>query len=448
MIQSRARRKLASQEGFALVEVMISAAVLVILVLGTLAAVDAVTGTAGANKARTIAATLAERDQEDLRGLRTVELDKLDALIPAPRTVTVGKVVYTVTSDAQWVTDVGGSDISCALASGAGSYLRITSTVTSPMTGKKVKPVVISSIVAPQPGSGQLAARVTDAKGLPVQNLPVQAIGPTSSTKSTNAAGCAVFGSVDSGAYQIKLDSAGWVDPEGNQAVIQDTTVEGGSLTLVELVYDQAATLNVNLQTKVLAAVPQADDSYGIMAVQTGMQTGSRLFPENGVPPTVPATPSASYQLTHLFPFPEAYKIYSGRCAEADPFAYVPTYFDTNPMAAPVLVKGTTTTINILEPNINLTMKRSSAVRPTANVYATSQDADCPGEIFMGVTNALGQVPKPGLPFGNYDVCAEYLNGSGVWFHGNTTVANNAAAGATAKDLVIANSPGSGNGRC
>ena len=43
---------------------------LVIVVLGVLAAIDAVTGTAGANKARTVAAALAEKDQEQLRSLR------------------------------------------------------------------------------------------------------------------------------------------------------------------------------------------------------------------------------------------------------------------------------------------------------------------------------------------------------------------------------------------
>ena len=109
----------------------------------------------------------------------------------------------------------------------------------------------MTSIVAPQPGSGQLAARVTNAQGLPVTSLPVEAVGPTAGTKTTNTAGCAVFGAVDSGAYQIRLNATGWVDQEGNQLVVKDTTVEGGSLTLVDLVYDRAATLTVNIHTKV-----------------------------------------------------------------------------------------------------------------------------------------------------------------------------------------------------
>jgi hypothetical protein len=449
MIGTRARRKLASQEGFALMEVMISAAVLVVLVLGVLAAVDAVTGTAGANKARTIAATLAEKDQEELRGLRTVELGKLDALIPAPRTVKVGNVDYTVTSNAEWVTDATGADISCALKSGEGSYLRITSTVTSPATGKAVKPVVMSSIVAPQPGSGQLAARVTNALGLPLINLPVQAIGPSGKTVSTNDAGCAVFGAVDSGAYQVKLSTTGYVDTEGNNVVLKDTTVEGGSLTLVDLVYDKAATLTVNVDTKVGAAVAQADKSYGVRAVHTGIQTGSRQFPENATPP-VPVTPTGSYTLTNLFPFPDAYKVYSGRCDAADPFGFDPTYFDVYPAAAPQLDPGEAATISVREPNANLTFYRSGAPRSSATVYAYPTGADCAQTITLGTTGALGTVPAsgssaPGLPFGDYDICAEYRNGSGTWFHVNGTVVNHDPAGAAAQTLTI---PTTGNGTC
>src|SRR5262245_28836900 len=156
------RPRARSQEGFALMEVVVSAAVLLLVVLGVMAGLDAVAGTAGANKARTVAASLAEKDQEELRSLMTVDLNRIRSVIPGPRTVNVDGVPYKIESDAQLVSDVGGEDISCALDDGEGSYVRITSTVSSPMTGAKVKPVVISSIVAPEPGSGALVAMVRD----------------------------------------------------------------------------------------------------------------------------------------------------------------------------------------------------------------------------------------------------------------------------------------------
>ena len=110
-------------------------------------------GTAGANKARTVAATLAEKDQEELRVADDRATSTGSARDPRrPRRSTVDGVPYTIESEAEWVTDTGGEDISCALDDGEGSYIRITSTVTSPMTGAKVKPVVIIEHRGPQPG--------------------------------------------------------------------------------------------------------------------------------------------------------------------------------------------------------------------------------------------------------------------------------------------------------
>ena len=159
--------------------------------------------------------------------------------------------------------------------------MRITSTVTSPMTGTKVKPVVISSIVAPEPGSGMLVAMVENAEGQPVQNMPVQAIGPESKTKATNDAGCAVFGAIDGRApTRSRSTQTGWVDPEGEQEVIKTATVAAGTLTTVDFVYDLAATLTVNVQSVYGApAAAQTDNSYGVIAAHTGILTGSRLFP-------------------------------------------------------------------------------------------------------------------------------------------------------------------------
>ena len=60
-MNARARRRPpASEEGFALIEVVVSAAVLVIVVLGVLAAIDAVSSTASTNQSKTVASTLAQ----------------------------------------------------------------------------------------------------------------------------------------------------------------------------------------------------------------------------------------------------------------------------------------------------------------------------------------------------------------------------------------------------
>src|SRR3954454_4407537 len=345
---TRAGRKAASEEGFGLIEVVISAAVMVIVTLGILAALDSVSHTAGANQAKTVSATLAEKDLERMRGLRTSDLNQLAKLEPASRTVQVGDVVYTIVSKAQIVDDSSGNDISCAIPSGKGEYLRITSTVTSPITGGAVKPVVMSSIVAPQPGQGTLTALVKNAAGQPVTTLPVQAIGPTPKTINTNEAGCAVFGDMEAGSYTLRLNTAGYVDPDGNQLVEKNATVSAGNLTTVEFVYDKAASFRVKAVT-VVGGVQRDDQAPGMYVAHTGLTS---LY-EN-----ITAT-ATTYRFTGLFPFTTPYKVYGGSCTGNDPVKVFPTFYETRwPGAVVQLTPGQDAGLfTALEPMFDVTVK-------------------------------------------------------------------------------------------
>jgi type II secretory pathway pseudopilin PulG len=459
MLNTRARRRLGAEEGFALMEVVVSAAVLVLVVLGVMAALDAVAGTAGANKARTVAASLAEKDQEELRSLRNAELDNLESLIPAPRTIDVDGVPYTITSDAEWVTDATGEDISCELPSGEGSFIRITSRVTSPMTGARVRPVVMSSIVSPQPGSGTLSAMVKDADGRPVVNMPVQAIQENGSTttKQTNDAGCAVFGSLAAGSYDVKLDQTGWVDPEGNQAPVQTVTVNAGILSTVEFLYDLKAVINpatvvTSIRSPIATNPPtiQNDQANGVTVAHTGLQTGFRIF--NG--------PATTFDLDRLFPFRDPYKAYAGTCTGADPALYVPTYFDSIALFNERLERGRTYgPLQILEPATNLRVQRGGSNRSNAYIVATPTDESCEGvRITLGPTSSSGTVTQPGLPFGDYSLCAQWTSSGSTWHSPAVAITNRDPAGAprttttppvtvTPTTLAVSNSS-TANGPC
>ena len=414
-------------------EVVVSAAVLILVVLGIFAGLDAVAGTAGANKARTVAATLAEKDQEELRSLMTVDLNRIRSVIPGPRDVEVDGVPYTIESDAQLVTDTSGEDISCSLDTGEGSFIRITSKVTSPMTGAKVKPVVISSIVAPEPGSGALVAKVVDARDNAVKNMPVQAIGPETITKTTNDAGCAVFGAVTAGAYQVKVNQNGWVDPEGDQEVIKTATVSAGTLTTVDFVYDIAASLTVNVQSLYGGppAVLNTDNSYGVIAAHTGILTGFRQW--------TAATATTPISLTRLFPFEDPYKIFSGRCMDQDPTGFQENYFDVYTAAAPTLTPGQIATITVLEPpvNLNATFSQSSVA---SRVVAIPRGGTCgdPAVYEMGAVTG-GQATRRGLPFGTYDICVQFTRSSGtIWRRTIPNIVNNTVNGGNATRHAVA----------
>jgi Tfp pilus assembly protein PilV len=423
---ARVRLTAASEEGFGLVEVVVSAVVLVIAVLGVLAALDSVSHTAGANQSKTVAATLAEKDLERLRGLRTEDLSRLAEIEDEESHVTVGNIEYTIESKAQLVADSTGEDVSCSVSSGKGNYLRITSTVSSPMTGDGHAPVVMTSIVAPQPGRGTLTGWVKNARGQNVKNLPVQAIGPSPDTKQTNDVGCAIFDDSEAGSYTLRLNQAGWVDKDGNQTVEKLGTVSAGNVTTVEFMYDLAGSFPVN----VVNSANVADPYQGLMAAHTGLTTG---FRSKTVSP-----------FTGMFPFVEPYQVYAGTCTGNNPDTYIDGYFDTHPAAVAQVDPGLGGPVRtVLEPSINVTAKytRSSGTVEypnsstfKANLYATPKTTGCdPNKFPFANTsqNGTGTFLQNGLPFGSYDICVQLLRSGTTYRQTFTNVQNTDPAGKT-----------------
>src|SRR4051794_28668221 len=93
-----------SQAGFALMEAVIAAAVLMIVILGVLKGLDTANRSSGREKARAIASALTEQDQERLRSFRALDLSNYEET----RTVVVNNVSYTIDSKAEWVRDSTG----------------------------------------------------------------------------------------------------------------------------------------------------------------------------------------------------------------------------------------------------------------------------------------------------------------------------------------------------
>jgi hypothetical protein len=441
------RRNTAAEEGVALMEVVMSAAVLMLVVLGVLAAMDAVSGTAGANQARTVSAALAEQDQERMRGLATEDLEEIERNPPAPRQVLVGTVTYTVTSQTQWVTDAAGEEASCALESGEGSYLKITSTVTSPATGAAVPPVVLHSIVAPRPGSGTLAAKVENAAGEPVTGLTVSAAGPeVPGPEETNDVGCAVFTGLDAGTYNVTINQSPWVGEDGQTLTVKTATVTAGNVSTVEFVYDRGSSFNVEVYTQKGATQP-ADNSYGVIAANSGVTAGFRQIETT--------TPRSTFAFASMFPFTSGYTVYSGTCTGNDPSKVIPSYFEDNPSLVMRLNPGVPGgTVRVLEPWLDVDVTRNGNDVSGARVYLYPLPRTTPRECgerlelttSTSTTNSTGNLPPSrviGHPFGQYEICAQ-ASVSGNNRHTILAVSNNTPAGKTVPIAL----PGTSNGSC
>ena len=129
------------QSGFTLIEVMVSAVVVVLVSLGVLKSLDAANARSGDQKFKSVASNLAQQDQERLRAYRSQDLSNVEETrcvwqTPAGPTVhdpecndtdKPNALKYRIISRTDWVSDQSGTR-SCGTGARA-DYLRISSTV-------------------------------------------------------------------------------------------------------------------------------------------------------------------------------------------------------------------------------------------------------------------------------------------------------------------------------
>jgi type II secretory pathway pseudopilin PulG len=427
-IRRSLRSRLRSERGFALIEVVVSAALLIVVAGGVLAGIDGPSAISGKNEARTQAAALAQQDQERLRAMTFTSLLGYQQTTP----VTVQGVTYSRYSKASWVRDNNDTN-SCTIPGDdtSGDYLKIVSRVTPP-GGQP--PVELDSLMAAPPGGtstkGTLAVQIKDQLDNPVVGQSVTIAGPETDTTTTNSVGCAVFGLVQQGTYTITFSRTGWVDPSAINAVSQTTSVTAGSTTIVNHSYAQAGRLNVHVDTKVGAAAAQASPAKAVMVANGGIPAGTLTFNA----PAAPAVGSTDFALD-LFPFPSGYGVWAGTCTSGDPTKYG--------LAGVVASPGPGGTVNVTvrQPAINVTgatgvpgVAPATYTLPTgSHVVYTSIDAGCGEKRSQATTASGGTLAQPGMPYGNYKLCVDQ---SGAYGQKNTFLSNIAAGQSTTVPYV------------
>lgn len=390
---SRAR----GEDGFLMIEVMFGSVVVVLITIAILAGLDGARDTTGQSKSRSVAATIAQDDQERLRSMRVADLSNRRET----RTVTVAGVDYTVVSRADWVRDATGV-LSCSNASTPGDYLRISSTASTP--SGRVAPVVETSLVSAPPGSfganyGTTAIRVTDAAGAPLVGANVALNSTPALSDVTNALGCAVFGNLLAGSYTASVTSGTAVGYDGQSPSHVTAAVTAGATTVREVVMDRAAAVEVLFDTKVAGTVEAARSA-------TATLSNSRL-PSSGVLPFAdPAAADGMIRADSVFPFEDGYGVYAGTCEANNPTEYDTNYFTNNPG----LVKpapGGLAQVTVRMPAINVRVTDSSgALLNNARVFVTPADSGCSQTFPFRLTTA-GVLTDHGYPFGRYNVCAD-----------------------------------------
>jgi Tfp pilus assembly protein PilV len=419
---SSLRQRGADESGWALIETMVSAVLLIAITLAVASSLDTASRATAENKGRSVAATLAEQDQERMRAMTLTQLSNYHP--PAQVVTTPDGTRYTVASRSDWIRDSTNAPESCTSSTSQPEYLRISSTVTSAVVGTDIQPVVQRSIVSPPVGSlgpnqGTLSVSLVDGANNPVPNFTVSAASAANSYSDiTNSLGCAVFGYIPSGAtYTATVSAAGYVDPDGNATDTGSAVVNAGKVAAIQLAYDRAGAIAATLGAP-------APTSSGIMIAQSKWSVATPRFT------AVPAS-QTTVTATGLFPFSASnYSVYAGSCAAADP--------SLNGGTAPtaLVTPAGTAAVTVKLPPVTVKVKKGSATPASADVRLTASGAGCTDTRI--VTTSTGSATL-NMPYGAYAVCVDDNAGRKV----TGTVTNKDAGATTTLDLNSGSTSGS-----
>lgn len=438
ILRSRLGRE---ESGWLIVEAMIGAVVLIIAGLAIYNGLDAASKASGRNRNRTVAAYLAQQDQERMR---TMDAAALSGGYTNTRTVTIAGVKYRVDSKATAINDSTGA-VSCTNNSQSAHYLKITSTVYDP-SGKNA-PVVQDSLLSPKPDDGNSAVQIVDRTGVNgVSGVPVTLQESPGTTVTSDTNGCSLFTFLDNGTqYHVSFSQPSYVDVNGVNAITGPITVVPGNVSTTQFQYDKAGSITANF--------PAGTACVGLSFANTHLKLtppvrNGTSFPQSNCVGTGPSTNTA----TTLFPFTDAYAVYGGVCQVNDPTKYS----GQSATFAPILTAGGSASVTPTMPKLSIVgLKRrtSSGTSPFQGADVKFNETDCndssgnPMNTFpTQLTDASGNASL-GLPYGQYSVCVDDNQGSSSHM-ATWNVTNNSSAGKSNSTLVIDATTNFTKGQC
>jgi type II secretory pathway pseudopilin PulG len=438
------------QEGFIIIEVLVSAIILAIVAGAVLTLITATTRSAASQRDRSVAYDLAQADQARLRTMQITVLNGLEQLNEKARALNAEPIklngtVYTLESKGEFVNNQAGG-VSCTAENDTPDYIQLTSTVTSPALNS---PVTVQSVVSPSTGSldtthGNLSVQVENAVGEPVSGISVSLKGGAYA-RTTESQGCANFADLPNSGYSGIVKSNGTlVNREGKTEEAISATIVGKSTVHVSSAWDKPGKLQpefVYAQPGTGKLLPAPVDSMSV------------TFIERSLGPTVYGTPggarSASPVAERLFPFHASkYTVYAGSCLSNNPNpSGSKTENNVGIGSIEVLPEGVGTA-RIQVPALELTVENSSKPVAGAMVTVTDENSGCKSGSSVVkrtfTTNAGGHLAltetgatEAGLPFGTYKICASKKIGTTTLRAEATKVSVENFATATVKPLSL-----------
>jgi type II secretory pathway pseudopilin PulG len=399
-------RLFASDAGSTLIEVLVSALMVILIGSATAGALVAGSHFSGDQRFRSQADAVAVQDQERLRGLSDQQLSGLHQT----RTVTLPNATsFTVQSDASFLDTTGAS--SCTSTGAA--YYKVASTV-SWTENFSTRPAIITdeSLLA-RPVSGDLLTPVSDERLQPLQGVTVTATGPSTQTGATDANGCLVFAGLTPGNYTVNLADPNYVDPNGLASPPNATA----TVTLTGTAQPTGLPFHLGLAGSVVGTF--TTPSIGVAAEADAISwlgTGASFGMTGGYQKSVAPGLASSITTGPLFPFDRTstlpasytnnYTVWGGRCWQMEP----PT-----PVDQFTVTPGLTNQAqNVQEPLLDVATVNyyngatTTAIKPTDVLLTFTSTAGTPctdswrPSLTSNATEpASGWLANPGQPFVN-----------------------------------------------
>lgn len=431
------------EQGFLLIEVMVSALMVALIVVGTFNGFDAANQATADQRAHDQASLLAAESQEQLR---SEPASALDTLVSHPHTYTktLNGTVFTIGQEAKTVA-ASGESTGCSVkeaAANTGANFLVTSTVTwaaletDKATKFKRPGVKDSGIITPPTGSA-IEVDVTNGSGTGIPGVtakasfvPVESGTSNTVEGTTGAAGCVVLSGIQATEATVEIvEKSGFVTPSGALKVPNKVLSIAPNLTTHdEVEYAEAGRIAAHYlyEGKEVTGDTFVAANAGKMKVSPEYEIGGGSTPlcegaeeqykfPTGTFATVNQTAACTkYPKGDLFPFVTPWVVYAGDC-EANKSA--------EGEGTGAVTSGTTTAVNVpvayTEPHVWTGYAKGHEGEETAealgNVKITNtgcSSAPLPNNSWgFGYTHeqaktlAKGRLEDPYQPFGSFTLC-------------------------------------------
>ncbi len=372
------------QDGFLLVEVMVSAMLVAMIVVATFNGLDVATRLSTDQRRHDQAAILAAQSQEQLR---SEPASALNALVGSSHTYTktVGNTKYTIVQEAKNIGS-SGKTTGCSISektANTGTNFQISSRVGWAAQAKAKRPEVKESGVVTPPTGSAIEVDVTNGRNEGVSGvtakatfIPVESGSYNTVEGTTGTAGCVVLTGIQSTKATVEIvEKTGYVTPSGALKVpSKELTIAPNLTTHYPVQYAQAGRIEARFTYKGATSFEGKEvvgDTFiaaqnGGIGLKPEYEPGATFFKyaatgeENYLPYAAKALESATpsqtpylyktkastaasskYPYGDLFPFKASWEVFAGDCSANN------TGAEALPETAPVVKEGEASTVNV-----------------------------------------------------------------------------------------------------